>query len=468
MVTVGFLLFVPDLWHWMVVPTACAGVLLGVDAVDWLRGRLDVLQPRAMVALFGLHLCYLAPLLHVAWDYWPRYIEPAVDWRASLGVLGLVNVAGLGLYRMVLSLRLTPRPRRVEMDDQRFVVLGALAATVGLAALVTVVVRFGGPLGYLRVVTGDREALAGTGWLLLLAECWPMLVFAVVLVAGRRWFRRHVVAVLLLVVAFVVVQFVAGGLRGSRSNTVWPTLMAVGLVHLVVVRVRRRALLAGALVLLGFMYVYGFYKSAGTQVLGLASQTTTAGALSQQTGRGLSLLLLEDFGRAGTQSMVIDRLGRGGHLGWGTSYVGDLAKLMPEALVPDPPADKVVLGTDLLYGSGSYEAGLRSSRVYGLVGEAMLNFGLAGGALAFVPFAFAVRWADRVWLGAEAGDRLLPKMLAPALAAVAVVTLGSDVDNVLWLLVKQVLPLAAVVLLARRTLVPQRTDGRPGVGGGRR
>jgi hypothetical protein len=455
-ITVAFVVLVPDLWHWMVVPTSCAGVLLGVDVVDWLRGRLDVLQPRAMVALFGLHLCYLAPLLHVAWDYWPRYIQPAADWRASLAVLGVVNVAGLALYRAVLTLRTTPRSPTIEVDDSRFVLLGTLAALVGVVALVVVVIRFGGPAGYLHVITGGREALAGTGWLLLLAECWPTLVFAVVLVAGRRLFRRHVVMVLLLLAAFVLVQFVTGGLRGSRSNTVWPAMMAVGLVHLVVVRVRRRVLLAGALVLVAFMYVYGFYKSAGTQVLGLANQTTSAEALSQQTGRGLSLLLLDDFGRAGTQSLVIDRLARSGQLGWGTTYVGDLAKLVPEALVPRPPADKVVVGTDLLYGQSSYDAGLRSSRIYGLVGEGMLNFGLAGGALAFVPFAFGVRYADRIWLGAAEGHRLLPKMLAPALTAVAVVVLGSDFDNVLWLLVKQVLPLGAVVVLARRSAIPSR------------
>lgn len=459
-VTLTFVVLVPDLWHWMVVPTSCAGLLLGVDVVDWLRGRLDVLQPRAMVALFGLHLCFLAPLLHVAWDYWPRYIQPAADWRASLAVLGVVNVAGLALYRAVLALRTTSRSQTIEVDDGRFVLLGTLAALVGVVSLVVVVIRFGGPVGYLRVITGGREALAGTGWLLLLAECWPMLVFAVVLVAGRRLFRRHLVVVLLLLVAFVLVQFVTGGLRGSRANTVWPTMMAVGLVHLVVVRIRRRVLLAGALVLVAFMYVYGFYKSAGTEVLGLANQTTSAEALSQQTGRGLSLLLLEDFGRAGTQSLVIDRLARSGELGWGTTYVGDLAKLVPEALVPHPVADKVVVGTDVLYGPNSYDAGLRSSRIYGLVGEGMLNFGLAGGALAFVPFAFGVRYADRIWLGAAAGDRLLPKMMAPALTALAVVVLGSDFDNVLWLLVKQVLPLAAVVVLARRSSIGSRPTAR--------
>jgi hypothetical protein len=467
--TLTFCLLVPELWHWMVLPTACAGALVVVDVVEWIRGRLDVLQPRAVVALFGFHLCYLGPLLHVSWDYWPRFVSPPVDWRDSLGMLGLVNMLGLALYRGVLALpRRAPSPSRTSVDSRRFVLLGSLAAAVGVVALAAVVIRFGGPQGYLQVVTGRREALAGSGWLLLIAESWPMLLLAVVLVARRAWLRNHLLALLLLLGAFVLVQFVAGGLRGSRANTVWPALMAVGLVHLVVARVRRRTIVAAALVLVSFMYIYGFYKAAGTKVFDLASQTTTSESLAETTGRTLPLLLLEDFGRAGTQSLVVDRLGHGGHLAWGVTYVGDLTKLLPEVLLTSSPDDKVAVGTDLLYGDRAYDSGLRSSRIYGLVGEGMLNFGLAGGVLAFLPFAFLVRWADERWRTALVSDELFLPLLAPTLTAVCVVALGSDFDNVLWLLAKQVLPLALVVLVARRAAAEAARPVRGGRPGGRR
>lgn len=450
--TTLFILFVPALWHWMILPTCAAGILVGVDVVEWLRGRLDILQPRAVVGLFGLHLCYLGPMLHVAWDYWPKYVQPAQDWRTSLGVLALVNVAGLALYRMVISVRESRSPEVLrQLDVPRFKALGAIAMSVGLLALIVVIAKFGGPAGYLQVISGNQQALAGNGWLLIIAESWPMLLLALVLVSRRAWFREHLLPLLLLLIAFILVQFVTSGLRGSRGNTVWPAVMAVGLVHLVVRPVRRRVLLAAALVLVAFMYIYGFYKSVGTDVLSLADQQTTTTALARETGRTLPLLLLEDFGRAGTQSIVVDRLTHGGELSWGMTYVGDVVGLMPNSLVPHPPGDKSAAGTDLLYAPGAYDVGIRSSRIFGLVGEGMLNLGLAGGVLAFLPFALFVRWADRVWRTAATTDSLTVKLMAPGLTAVSVLALGSDFDNVLWLLIAQVLPLVVVVLVARRS-----------------
>jgi hypothetical protein len=454
-ITVVFTAFVPELWHWMIIPTAFAGVLAGVDVVEWLRRRLDVLQPRAVVALFALHLCYLAPLLHVTWAYWPNFLAPAEDWRISLGLLAVLNTVGLLMYQVVLSFPIrqsragrNTRPE-ASMNSQQFVVVGTVAALAGLAALVLTVARFGGPEAYLKVITGSRGALAGSGWALLVAESWPMLLFAVVLVAGRNWFQRHLFMLVLLILLFVLVQLGTGGLRGSRANTVWPTLMAIGLVHVLVLRISRRVVVAGALVLVAFMYAYGLYKSAGTQVLGLVNRSATIAALSDQTGRDLPLLLLEDFGRAGTQSALVDRVQRGADIAWGETYVGDLTKLVPELLVPATFEDKVSAGTDVLYGQGSFDTGLRSSRIYGLVGEGLLNFGLIGGAIAFLPLALLVRCAERLWSEAMLADRLELQLLVPMLAPVVVVTLGSDLDNVLWFIAKYVAPLALVIIFAR-------------------
>lgn len=455
-------LFTPQLWHWMIVPTSVAGILFGVDVADWVRGRLDALQPRALVALFGFHLCYIGPLMHVAWDYWPKYVHPAQDWRVSLGVLAVVNVTGLVLYRIVIAAPANPAPAVVrQLNVARFKGYSVAAILVGLIALVAVVVRFGGPIGYIRVISGTREELAGNGWLLILAESWPMVLFASVLMVRRSWFRTHLIALLVLTVGFFLVQFTISGLRGSRGNTVWPSLIAIGLIHLIVRPVARRVLVAGALLLVSFMYVYGFYKAVGTDVFNLARGQTSTTALARETGRTLPLLLLEDFGRAGTQSVVVDRLARGGTLSWGMTYVGDIAVLMPDSVVPDPPVDKSQAGTDLLYAQGAYDAGLRSSRIFGLVGEGMLNWGVVGGALAFLPFAVFVRWADRVWRTATGTGNTVASLMAPSLTALCLLALGSDLDNVLWLFYGQALPLLSVVMLSRCRTVRQGFSSAP-------
>ena len=353
-ITALFCLFVPDLWHWMVIPLSIAGVLVGVDVIEWISGRLDIFQPRAVVALLGFHLCYLGPMLHVTLDYWPRFVAPADDWRESLGILGAVNAIGILLYRFIISLR---RPQRVqrpgrELDVRRFLTITTAAVAIGLLALGLMVTQFGGLLRYVQVLAGQRELLAGRGWLLLLAESWPMLLFIAVTLLARKKLRASNVATIALIIGFLIVQFTVSGLRGSRAETVWPTAIALAFVHLAITRISRRVIIAALLILTGFSYAYGFYKTAGAQVLDLANQRTTLQMMSAQTGRSFTLLVLEDYGRAGTQALVVDRLSRGAELSWGATYLGDVARLAPDMLIPTPSNDKVAAGTELLHADG--------------------------------------------------------------------------------------------------------------------
>ena len=81
----GFLVASPPMAHWFVVPVWLCRMLIGRDAVDWFRGRLDLLDPAGIIGVIGVHFFFLAPLLHVAWDSWMLYVEPPPDWRPWLG-----------------------------------------------------------------------------------------------------------------------------------------------------------------------------------------------------------------------------------------------------------------------------------------------------------------------------------------------------------------------------------------------
>src|SRR5437588_10852622 len=64
---IGFVVASDRFLHWFVLPVACCGALIGIDAVDWLRGRVHLLDPVGILGLYGLHFFFLAPLLHVYW-----------------------------------------------------------------------------------------------------------------------------------------------------------------------------------------------------------------------------------------------------------------------------------------------------------------------------------------------------------------------------------------------------------------
>lgn len=493
------LLMVPALRHWFMWPVTACAVLVLPDAVGWLRGRLDVFDPQALLALLGLHFFWLAPILHVALDYWPPYIAPPDDWRGALGNMAVLNVLGLVIYRSVLALprraragrhpdrarpvpgpqvgsgarhpavppvparparwsdailpgggpRPTRPPRRV--DEQRLQQVLLVAVGAGLAALVLELVMFGGVGGFLAAMTQNRQVLVGKTWLLIPAESFPLLAFVLVVFRWRSRLAMRPLLVVGLLVALTVVQFLVGGLRGSRSSTVWPVLMSLILVHLLVRHISRRALLGFGVVFIVFMYGYGLYKNMGTDVVEIASGDRTVEEVSTSTGRDLPTLILGDLGRADIQALVLDRMLTGqGEPGYGSTYLAGPALLVPRSLLPDRPVGKLRVGTDVLYGTGVYDAseGRWATRVYGLAGEGMLNFGPAGGVLAFLALGVMVRRARAWYARARTSGNLVVLLLTPPVCLVTVLILSSDSDNLVVFLLQRLAPLGVVVLLA--------------------
>ncbi|MEE6308634.1 hypothetical protein V1634_17535 [Plantactinospora veratri] len=463
-ITAVLLAVEPLLWHPFVVPVALCGVLVGVDVAAWLRRRLDIFDPRAMLGLLGFHFFFLAPLLHVMLDYWPAMVQPPTSWRDALGAMAVLNCIGLLLYRIVLVLPAYRQRRaggaRFRVDEKRLVRVVAVAVALGVLAFGVEIVMFGGFGGYLNAMTGERGVLSGTGWLLILAESFPLLTFLLVLLRWRRTLAGRPAVVALLLVGLAVVQFLVGGLRGSRSNTVWPVLLGLILVHLLVVQVSRKALAIVALFFVCFMYLYGIYKSGGTEAVDAVRSGRSVTQLSAETGRDVPTLLLGDLARADIQAVLLDRKHQGvGELGYGLSYLGDLTTVIPRALLPERVPSKIDFGTEVIAGPGTfdYESGRWVSRVYGIAGEAMLNFGPAGAIASFLVLGLLIRGVTALYLRARDSDRLAPRILAPSLCLAAVLMLSSDLDNITIVLLTRFAPVGLAVLFA--TTVLRATPG---------
>jgi hypothetical protein len=174
--------------------------------------------------------------------------------------------------------------------------------------------------------------------------------------------------------------------------------------------------------------------------------------LETKTGRTTEALLLGDLARSDVQAFELYRLTAGRdeyEYGWGRTYLGAIAIVIPERLWPDRPLTKVVEGTNLLYGANSFRyRALSASNVYGIAGEMMLNFGPAGVPLAFVILAFVVRSADRALRQWPPSDARW--LLAPLLANLCFVILVGDLDNVIFFSIKHLLTPASLLMVATR------------------
>jgi hypothetical protein len=454
--------------HWFVVPVLFCGILMGIDAVDWLRSRLDVFDPIGILGLLGFHFFFLAPLLHVHWDYWMRYVIPPPEWRGWLGGMAFLNLLGLLVYRAFRGESIgnaLKQPKKMvwRLDRQRFFIIisGALLVT-GLLQI-WVYARFGGILGYMQAATDleNPDAMRGMGWIFMISESFPILALMAFAVYGKRKKLGKSWAMLALVLlVYFILKMLFGGLRGSRSNTIWGLFWAVGIIHFWFRPISRKFILVGCIFMVVFMYFYGFFKDSGVEGLKALDSARARAELTEQTGRGFDGTLLGDLGRSDVQAFVLYRLLRPEsdyEYAWGRTYVGALALFIPGAFWPERPPTKVKEGTEALYGMGSYMPGKWvTSRVFGLAGETMLNFGPAPVPFAFLILGFGVRRVRRLMLTLDPADVRL--LLLPFLINACFLILIADLENILFDTVKNFAVPFVVLALSSTRLVVTRSS----------
>jgi hypothetical protein len=459
--------------HWFLIPVLFCGVLIGCDAVDWFRGRLSLFDPAGIIGLLGVHFFFLAPLLHVTWDSWMRYIDPPPDWRDWLGGMAIVNAAGLVLYRCARTRaavwgQSTTKETFWQLN-RKLLLWGAGCGLVLSGALqIWVYAQQGGIIGYVEQfsrINEDPESsgFKGMGWIFMLSESFPILgivYFAVS--ASRSSTARTWLVISLVLFGFFVLQMLFGGLRGSRSNTIWALFWAAGIIHFWIRGLNRRFVFVGIGFLVVFMYFYGFYKDLGRDAWTAFRAGAIPAETSRKTGRTFDVLLLGDLGRADVQAFLLYRLlrpNRDYQYAWGRTYLESSALLIPKAFWPDRPAGKVKAGTEAQYGVGTWdEHKWSSSLVYGLAGEAMLNFGPIAVPVAYGIFGVIVGMLQRFLYRLRQGDTRL--LLYPFLVNSCFSIVQSDSDNLFFNLIKCGLVPTLVVWFGSRVLIDSKVGNQ--------
>jgi hypothetical protein len=421
-----------------------------------------------MLGAFGVYFFYIAPLLHVARDFW--FVSATFfpsdrpnDWRPWLGAMGCLNFCGLLLCGIVQR-HFTNRdsaPRRrasYEIDLHALKLYGSLLLGVSFIAQAYVYSRFGGIGGFMEaydsVIAGRGATFQGLGWIMCIGESFPVLLLIVwtarLRAYSQKWSYLRTTAAL-TVLFFLIVIF--GGLRGSRGNTVYAVLYAIGIIHLTLRRLSWRTLAVIGTVLLVFMYVYGFYKVSQQTFLSAVGSQEELRLLGEKTGRNLDAVLLGDIERSDMQAFMLFRLADDAsnvEYALGRTYLDSALNFIPYAIFPYRPPGKVKYGTDLCYGLGTYvDGGFGSTKIYGLAGEAMLNWGLLGVLPAFI--AFGCLTGKLQMLISHLGPSDSRRYVAPIMSIACVVTLSSDFDNLLYVLLRQALmPVLLIWLCSTR------------------
>lgn len=447
--------------HWFLIPVTLCGIVIGTDAISWILGKVDLFDPIGFLGLIGFHFFFIAPLWHVSQDVWTVDVHPP-DWRPWLGGMAILNLLGLFIYRFTRRLSFNkPKENRIHekvwlLDYKKFPIILGIALIISAGLQILVYQYFGGIIGYINssVLGEDKDKFQGFGIVFLVSESFPtlaMMGFAAYAQRSKKKQSWFVLAIVLLV--FFVLQLFFGGLRGSRSNTVWALYVALGIIHFWIRSITKKHLAIFFVFLMLFMYVYGFFKAGGIEGLQTALEgSASRAALERESGRTVDALFLGDLGRSDLQALLLQRIMRHDSdydYALGRTYYAAVSILVPGLIWPDKPPSKTLEGTNAMYGDNSYAPGaFVSSKVYGLAGETMLNFGPFLVPLSFAILGVLVGRVRYFLLNADPSDSRL--LIFPRFVIFCFTVLSSDLDNDIFFLIKDCsFPLIVILISSR-------------------
>lgn len=452
-----------------VVTTAICGFLIGVDGACWLLSRNNTFDPVGLVGMYGFFFFFVAPWYHVISQYEAKYLPPVADFQVAITHFNWVNIAGLIGYRVALSLwplKMRREPLRASSLDRVRQSLWLLSG-LSIAAYGFMVLKLGGFASFYSSLVNEGQAqggqvLEGLGPIVVVSAWFPLALLALYLLTRVSRPTGSLWPILFVFLTFAIVLFIVAGLRGSRGAFVWPVIIGLGMIHYLAHPVRKTLLALAIPALVAFMFVYGIFKSAGVPGLVSATNGTSMLAVAGEYGRDIQGLVLGDFARTHTQALLAEASQNGPSLGLGMTYLGDVLEFLPgEALASVP--SKMDLGTDAIYGAGAFQAGARSSLIYGLAGEGLLNFGWLGAAIPFAGLVILVRWSTKLQAHATYADQWGARLLAPAAAISPVYFVFNDLDN--WVLFNLAY-LAPAAIAARFSRAKAVIDGSAGASSG--
>ncbi len=451
-VTVIFIALEKNVRHWFVLPAMACGLLTGPDIIRWIRGALDAYEPKALMSFTVFYGWFVAPLLHGYWDIFAVDLNFTGDFRHWLGVAAALNAIGLICFQLIHRWVFK---RTADVGSRWEIIPGRIWPAVGFFGVIGACAQIMFYIRMFQVGGGgadlNRQGLKGAGWMLMLGDPVPLLIIIGFILWSRVPVKNRSWLLISLVLFFGgVVQLVWSGLRGSRSAFVGAMFREVGVVHFFWRRFRPVHLLIGVAILIPFLYFYGFYKSAGLEGLKALESAKQRARLERKTGRTLETVLLADLARADVQARIANEIIERNNkyqLRHGKTYLVALSMLVPYAVWD------ILLGgsefrdqwgkssafAEIYLGKTSRVAGFEddpktSTRVFGLTGEAMLNFGLAGVPVAWILYGFLMGWVRRKMVSLpEMDSRLafLPCLIGPIMGLPT-----GDLENFLFTVIK--------------------------------
>lgn len=425
----------------VVIPFFLGVALLQLSFFDhFLIRKETIFHPMPFILMVLLFFWYVAPIFsiytadflinparNINWDFWGYYTL----WVNFFMTLLFFAGKSIG-YKKYTNYNIY-----AFKSKKNIFYWGVFFLTLSLIFQLYVFNSFGGVLGYINAWGEERSQFDGLGKVFIIAEAFPIilsLAFFAFLFKNNNLLKY----IILFLIIFLIVKILFGGLRGSRSNTVWGVFWIVGIIHIAFYKIKKYQFFIIILCFSTFMSTYALYKSYGVDAF---SGEYSLEDTNRFEGNPYISMLINDFSRSSLNTYQTSQYYEGSNysIKYGETYLQSLSMIVPPLKYFFNGYNKDAAGFEL-YHDVKIDPRVDdyyNSRVFGLYGEGILNFGPIFATLLIFLYGFVVSRINSYSLSLNPNDARL--FFVPFITNMCMVFMISDSNNIIFFVIKNAL-----------------------------
>ena len=382
---------------------------------------------------------FVAPLIHFFHDFWVDNLPfcPS-DWSNYAFLTSLFYFVGILIFSVLLTTPKSIIPYKsvwvVKKSATRIV---CCLFVLSFLVQVYIYMQMGGIVGYIANFTDNEESFSGLGMYFLLSELGPYL-YLIYFVVKNKDKNIGSVKISVFFVVFLLLALFFGGLRGSRSNTLFTLIQGILTIHLLLYRFNLKHVCFFVIFFFVFMYVGRLYKDQGINIVNVQNAVETRQALTKNDLSQVEMIVIGDLSRYGINTYEICRLltNPDYDLKWGQTYFWGVLTFVPLGSIVIDNFDikgRSESAEELMYGKNT---GYVNSRIFGLLGEWLLNFGLYMFFIPYIIMGFILRKMRVATMRILYSD--IRMLMLPVVMVFVPTLILSDSSNIVFFFLKRV------------------------------
>jgi hypothetical protein len=436
------------------VPIIIIGALFLYEVIYTVNYKFDFFSAVSIFGFFGLIFFYFVPLFQINWDYWPSLPNSKdMDYWSSIWVICSIIGFFLTAVGYKLTFRNTTTLSKLYIDKNKMVLCFSIGLIICLFAQGIVLAKFGGLAGYLQAYEMRiQESIQGynpyegLGFLFTFSESFPNLlsIFIVLLIKDKPW-AKSLRVFLLLCTILLVINLIFGGLRGSRSTTIWSMFWFLVMYHTVITKVSLKLLISIGAAFFLFMSSYTLFKFGGVEGLqGIWDDDVKQQIFDRKyVGDSNKQLLVRDAGRTDVQAYILKTYWNNEHdYAFGRTLLAGAVSFVPSFIFPNKPVTAIKEKTEIF--RGEFTEGNYTTLLAGGFGEFVINFGPIFGLVFFLLYGMILGTIDK-FSNVNNGFSI-NLLLSPVLLLLTIQMLMSD-SNVISQFLFRYLLIPTIVML---------------------